>query len=125
MQRITPKNILSIIKLKSNTKTNLIIFISTVLVVFSIFNLFLFYRHKVQILRSSPILGTQNKAEGKLDYWYGMVSQHPDYISAWIEIARLEYERGNIKAVEYAINSAEAIDPNFEYLTKTKKELRL
>ena len=125
MIKVGLKNIVPIIKLQSNTKTRLIVFISTVLIVFSVFNIFQFYKHQLKVLNSRPILGTQNKDEERLDYWYEMVSQHPDYITAWIEIARIEYKRGNLKAVEFAIKSAEAIDPNFEYLADTKKELHL
>lgn len=96
-----------------------------VLVTLSIFNLSFFYSQQYKALNDKIVLGAKNNTETQLDYWYKMASQHPNYIVAWLEIAKLENGRGNHQAVLNAIKFAEAIEPNFEELTQTKKELGL
>lgn len=96
-----------------------------VLVTLSIFNLSYFYSQQLRALNDKIVLGTKNNTETKLDYWYKMASQHPNYIVAWLEIAKLENGRGNHQAVLNAIKFAEAIEPNLEELAQTKKELGL
>ena len=96
-----------------------------VLVTLSIFNLSFFYSQQYKALNDKIVLGAKNNTETQLDYWYQMASQHPNYIVAWLEIAKLENGRGNHQAVLNAIKFADAIEPNFEELAQTKKELGL
>ena len=125
MLNFKSKNILLKIKASNNPKMIYTVCALIVLITLSIFNFSLFYRQQFKTISQNSVLGTQNEIEEKLDYWYNMVSQHPNYIVAWLEIAKLENLRGNQQAVKNAIKFAEAIEPNFEDLIKTKNELGL
>jgi hypothetical protein len=125
MLNFKPKKFLANIKASNNLKIIYTLCASIVLITLSIFNFSLFYWQKFQTINQKRVLGTQNEIERGLDYWYNIVSQHPNYIVAWLEIAKLENLRGNQQAVTNAIKFAEAIEPNLEELIKTKKELGL
>ena len=125
MLNFKPKKFLVNIKASNNSKMIFTLCASIVLITLSIFNFSLFYWQKYQTINQKNVLGTQNEIERGLDYWYNIVSQHPNYIVAWLEIAKLENLRGNQQAVTNAIKFAEAIEPNLEELIKTKKELGL
>jgi len=119
------KNIFGRLKARNNPKMIYTACALIILIALSIFNFSLFYWQQFRTFSQNSVLGTQNMAEEELDYWYDIVSQHPNYIVAWLEIAKLESLRGNQQAVTNAIKFAEAIDPNLEDLIKTKYELGL
>jgi tetratricopeptide (TPR) repeat protein len=125
MLNIKTKKIISILPSGHNSKIIYTACALITLVTLSIFNLSFFYSQQYKALSDKIVLGAKTNAETKLDYWYSMASQHPNYIVAWLEIAKLENGRGNYQAVLNAIKFAEAIEPNFEELTQTKKELGL
>lgn len=125
MLNFKTKKFLVNIEASNNSKMIYAICASIILITLSIFNFSLFNWQQFKTIGQNSVLGTQNEIERELDYWYNMVSQHPNYIVAWLEIAKLENLRGNQQAVKNAIKFAEAIEPNIEELIKTKKKLGL
>jgi hypothetical protein len=125
MPNIKSEKIKSFLSSGNNSKIIYTACALVVLVTLSVFNLSYFYSQQYRALSDKIVLGAKNNTETKLDYWYKMASQHPNYIVAWLEIAKLENVRGNNQAVLNAIKFAEAIEPNFEELAQTKKELGL
>ena len=125
MPNIKSEKIKSFLSSGNNSKIIYTACALVILVTLSIFNLSYFYSQQFRALNDKIVLGAKNNTETKLDYWYEMASQHPNYIVAWLEIAKLENGRGNHQAVLNAIKFAEAIEPNLEELAQTKKELGL
>jgi tetratricopeptide (TPR) repeat protein len=125
MPNIKTKKNLSILPSGWNSKVIYTVCAITALVTLSIFNLSFFYSQQYKALNNRIVLGAKTNTDSRLDYWYNMASQHPNYIVAWLEIAKLEHQRGNHQAVLNAIKFAEAIEPNIEELARTKKELGL
>jgi len=125
MPNIKTKNILSTLSSKYNSKLIYTLCGLTALIALSIFNLSFFYSQQYKALNKKVVLGAKVNTETQLNYWYEMVSEHPNYIVAWLEIAKLESRRGNDQAAINAIKFAEDIEPNFEELALTKKALGL
>jgi len=125
MPNIKTKNILSTLFSKYDSKLIYTLCGLTALIALSIFNLSFFYSQQYKALNKKVVLGAKVNTETRLDYWYEMVSEHPSYIVAWLEIAKLESRRGNDQAAINAIKFAEDIEPNFEELALTKKALGL
>lgn len=70
------------------------------------------------------VLGIQSVSldEQKV-FWENVISVHPTYIDAWLELARVAYELGDKNYAIGALNSAISIDPNSEKVKKVSEEL--
>ena len=113
------------LKVNKDSKMIYTICASVLLITLSIFNFSLYHWQQYKLIRNPKVEGAQNEIVVGLDYWYKMASQHPDYIVAWLEIAKLEKLRGNTQASKKALEFAEDIEPNFPELIKTKNGLGL
>jgi hypothetical protein len=125
MSRKKPKKIISTLSSWNKSKNIYAACGLTVLTALSVLNISYYYSQQYKAFSKQLVLGTTSTTDSRLDYWYSVAVEHPNYIIAWLEIAKLESDRGNSIAVLNAINFAEAIDPNFEELLAIKKKLGL
>ncbi|MCX6791590.1 MAG: hypothetical protein NT149_00960 [Candidatus Gottesmanbacteria bacterium] len=65
----------------------------------------------------SPVLGADTTAkaqrrEAEMIYWQNIVSSRPDYRDAYIQLAALSYEQGNLTQAHAYLTQAQILDPN-------------
>lgn len=106
-----------------NTRLVYVICASIILITLSIFNFSLYYSRQFNLYKENNVLGVQKFPVKELRYWYNLVAQHPDYITAWIEIAKLEIARGNTQAAVNAVEFAETIEPNADEVIKIRQQV--
>jgi len=111
-------------KNKSKAKTDLsILYISCaflVLITLSLFNLALY------LFKSNhEVLGANSEVSQEIIFWHDFLTENPSYIDGWLELTKLEYEKGNFASSQEALRQAEIIDPNSEELKKLKIDLDL
>ena len=111
-------------KNKSKTKISLsslyILCVTLILIALSIFNL-AFYLFK----ENREVLGTKTETSKEITFWYDFLANNPTYKEGWLELAKLEYERGNFASAKEALEQAEKIDPNSEELLWLREKLGL
>lgn len=79
-------------------------------------------------LYPNKVLGASSKnvkAEEEKSYWQELLSQYPNYIEGWIELAKVELKSGNHPAAIYALNKAKEIDPNSQEIKELESSLGL
>lgn len=99
--------------LKENSK-----YLLLVSFLLSVFTFITFNIQNISLGRRVLGAKTQIKTEVKKekDYWLTFVEENPTYLEGWVELAKIEYEDGNlVKADEYYLKAKE-IDPNSEKL---------
>lgn len=84
----------------------------------SIFNLALIFTQQ-----KANKLNSYDPIQKKINFWRNFLQSYPEYERGWIEISKLEFQRGNIEAAKDASQQAEKINPNLEELEIVKKSL--
>ena len=111
-------------KNKSKTKISLsslyILCVTLILIALSIFNL-AFYLFK----ENREVLGTTTETSNEIGFWYDFLANNPTYKDGWLELARLEYDEGNLASAKESLEQAEKIDPNSEELLLMREKLGL
>lgn len=74
-------------------------------------------REHAIVAELSPVLGTSSKEEAQreeeaLVYWQNMLTSHPDYRDAYIQLASLSWREGNITQAHAYLLKAQLLDPN-------------
>lgn len=64
----------------------------------------------------SNVLGVNIQRDEEIGYWKDLLSENPDYLPGWVELAKLEKEKGDIEGFEITVDNVKAIDPNSEFL---------
>ena len=67
-------------------------------------------------LSSDKILGINIQREEEISYWKDLLSENPDYLPGWVELAKLQKEKGDLEGFEIAFDNIRNIDPNSELL---------
>lgn len=60
----------------------------------------------------TKVLGASYDSSEEITYWEGIVTQNPTFQDGWLELARLEYENGNLEKFNLFLQKAKDIDPN-------------
>ncbi|MCX6793944.1 MAG: hypothetical protein NTY06_02455 [Candidatus Gottesmanbacteria bacterium] len=65
----------------------------------------------------SPVLGADTTAkaqrkEAKMIYWQNILTSHPDYRDAYLQLAALTYGEGNLVQAHAYLLKAQILDPN-------------
>ncbi|KKR00092.1 MAG: hypothetical protein UT24_C0017G0018 [Candidatus Woesebacteria bacterium GW2011_GWB1_39_12] len=111
-------------KNKSKTKISLsslyVLCVILILIALSIFNL-AFYLFK----ENREVLGTTTETSNEIGFWYDFLANNPTYKDGWLELARLEYDEGNLASAKESLEQAEKIDPNSEELLLMREKLGL
>jgi tetratricopeptide (TPR) repeat protein len=71
----------------------------------------------VLVSELSPVLGASTTAKIQQEttnmiYWQHIVSAHPDYRDAYLQLAQLSYQNGNLIQTQAYLLKAQALDPN-------------
>lgn len=71
----------------------------------------------------SPVLGASTKAETQREeeaiiFWQNVLTSHPDYRDAYIQLAALTYGQGNIAQSRAYLVRAQTLDPNNTTVTR-------
>lgn len=81
-------------------------------------------------LKTPPVLGTQIEVDQSKDklqeeklFWEEVISKHPTYRDAYIELAQIESLLGNTKRVEERLEKAFSIDPNSQLVHQWQEKL--
>lgn len=69
------------------------------------------------------VLGVETSPDTERLYWENIVEKNPTYRDGFIELAKIETERGNTVASEKLLEKAKLIDPNSINLLRTEVEL--
>jgi hypothetical protein len=69
------------------------------------------------IAELSPVLGaatTANEQQATIDmnFWQSVTVAHPDYRDAYLQLAQLNYQNGNLLQTQANLLKAQALDPN-------------
>lgn len=109
-------------KPKSKTSFIYIAFVLVVIATLAFFNLTIHFSP----IETQAVLSSQtntNNKEAHLIYWEKIVSENPQYIDGWIELAKIRLERGDILGTLQALDTARKIDPNSESLEDFSKNI--
>ena len=65
----------------------------------------------------SPVLGAQTTAREQqnateITYWENIIVAHPDYRDAYLQLAELNYQNGNLTQTQEYLLKAQTLDPN-------------
>lgn len=72
------------------------------------------------------VLGTEKSLENlsqEINFWESMVTQYPTYRDGWLNLAKLEFYRGNKDYAYSWLFVAKRIDPNSQEVIALEKEL--
>ncbi len=69
------------------------------------------------------VLGATDTVKEEIMFWEGFLKESPTYMAGWVELTKLEIERGNIDAARLYFDKAQTINPNSEILEDLKKKL--
>ncbi|MBI3955730.1 tetratricopeptide repeat protein [Candidatus Gottesmanbacteria bacterium] len=73
-------------------------------------------RRLVIAAQSGEVLGAWEQADRKLAeqyaFWQSVAAAHPDYRDAFISLAALSYQLGNLEDARASLERAQALDPN-------------
>lgn len=92
---------------KKNNSKYLILASLTLLLVLSVFNLS-FYLN----LKPNVIYAKIDNTDKRIGFWNTFLEYHPDYFEGWIEVAKMEYKRGNLESANIALSNAKNLNPN-------------
>lgn len=92
------------------------VFLSLTLVVLSLsmFSLSTYFANRKPEIK---VLGSQIDLEKEEQFWQDVVTHTPTYRDGWIELAKIEAEKGNALKAQIHLSRALEIDPNYQ-LTK-------
>lgn len=69
------------------------------------------------------VLGATDTVIEEIMFWEGFLRENPTYIAGWVELSKLEIERGNLSAASLYYEKAQTIDPNSEILEELEGKL--
>lgn len=104
--------------LAAKTKDSLIyllsvagILVSLILINFNIKT----YLNQKKVLAAATFEEETIELKKEAFFWESFLSQNPTYLPGWLELSKIEYQLGNKDYALGALNTAKAINPNFEY----------
>jgi cytochrome c-type biogenesis protein CcmH/NrfG len=107
-------------KIKSNLFYYYVVCVLVALISLTFFNLSVYLSPaKTQVILGSQ--ATTDNYSGQLIYWESILSENPDYIEGWIELAKMKSTKGDTIGAQQAIDMARKIDPNRDRLEEISK----
>jgi hypothetical protein len=108
---------------KHNTKTvghSLTFFLCliVVLITLTLFNVFFFLYAKPKISYVK-----KDSTNTEISFWQTFLISHPSYQEGWVELAKLNIQKGNKTGAETAFQNAWKIDPNSVEIQTLKNEI--
>lgn len=73
------------------------------------------YLNQKKVLAAETQQGEAAQLKSEASFWESFLAQNPTYLPGWLELSKIEYELGNKDYAVGALNTAKAINPNFEY----------
>ncbi len=86
--------------------------------ILGIFNLGVYLNDKPHV-----VLGAETNQSDERYYWEHIAATNPTYRDAWLEIASLEAEAGNVEYARSLILRAKSIDPNSIKIMNLEKQI--
>jgi hypothetical protein len=102
-----------------NPKQNTIYLASSIFVVIVIL-LSLLNIKTLLVKPEIEVLGATDSTKEELLFWEGFLRENPTYQTGWIELTKLELERGNLEVAKLYFDKAVSIEPNSEVLEVLK-----
>lgn len=65
-------------------------------------------------------MGARDLTTKEIEYWTTFLESYPTYKDGWLELAKLEYQRGNLEKARLSLQKAENVDPNSEEVKRLK-----
>lgn len=116
------KNTFPSINIQVNPKQKTVYLISG-LFVFIVMLISLLNVNSIFTKPKMEVLGATDTVKEEIMFWEGFLKENPTYMTGWVELTKLEIERGNFDAARLYFDRAQTIDPNSEILEELKEEL--
>ena len=99
--------------MQPSAKNNFRFVLLTILTMLSLFVVFVNLNlYKSKGSDKEAVLGEATNFDSQEHFWENFLAENPNYIAGWLELAQLEYKKGDVYYAQGALNTAKAINPN-------------